>query len=371
MPLIVIVEDDAGNLQLLAAILKKDGHEVLLAVDGAQGLRLVEQYRPDLIISDVQMPNMNGFQMLSALRQNPDIAATPVILLTSLQERAHMRIGMTTGADDYLTKPFRPGELRDAVNAQINKRVIQAQAQTLVVNTAVQTALADQKDALSQLYEQRLTHELGDRWPTAQAAPGDEQFAMATVLFVDILSPGLTEKLSSAELSELVKRVYSSAGDTVYLFGAHHVQMIGEGVLAIFVDSADTVSVTHGLRAVRAAFGLVGSVGRARHYLETRYADRKLPSLEVGVALHNGPVTIAHMRDPLLGGPTLVLPVGDTVSVTLLLQKQARISGWHVAATASVLKSIPGAVKLGRRALVQLPGRSAALETAEILSLTE
>src|SRR5689334_722829 len=159
MALIIVMEDDASTRMLVAAVLKKDGHDVLTAEDGAQGLKLVGPVRPDLIISDVQMPGMNGFQMLAALRQDSATATIPVILLTSLQERAHMRIGMNTGADDYITKPFRPGELREAVAAQLNKRSVQAKLQAMAVDSAVQNALAEQKHELSKLYEERLAAE--------------------------------------------------------------------------------------------------------------------------------------------------------------------------------------------------------------------
>ncbi len=137
MALIVVVEDDAGTLQLIAALLKRDGHGVLLAEDGAQALRLIENFKPELVISDIQMPAMDGFQLLESLRNNPAIAATPMILLTSLHEREHIRHGMTTGADDYITKPFRPVELREAVNAQLKKRAKQAHASANCSSRAV------------------------------------------------------------------------------------------------------------------------------------------------------------------------------------------------------------------------------------------
>ena len=177
MALIVVMEDDAGTRMLIASVLRKDGHEVLTAENGEQGLGLVKTKRPDLVISDVQMPLLNGFQMLSAVRQDASIAATPVILLTSLQERAHMRIGMNTGADDYITKPFRPAELREAAAAQLNKRVMQATLQGMAVDAAVQAALQKQKDQLARLYEQRLAAELSERWPSGDGAEDDEKFS--------------------------------------------------------------------------------------------------------------------------------------------------------------------------------------------------
>ena len=114
MPLIVVMEDDAATRMLVASVLKKDGYDVMSADNGVEGLALVRAHKPDLVISDIQMPVMDGFAMLQQLRNDPSIEAIPVVLLTSLQERAHMRIGMTSGADDYITKPFRPGELREA-----------------------------------------------------------------------------------------------------------------------------------------------------------------------------------------------------------------------------------------------------------------
>ena len=370
MPLIVVMEDDAGTRMLVASVLKKDGYDVLTAENGALGLQLVQEHRPDLIISDVQMPELNGFQMLAAVRQNAALAATPVILLTSLQERAHMRIGMTTGADDYITKPFRPGELREAAAAQLNKRVMQATLQTMAVGAAVQAALEDQKHNLAKLYEQRLAKELSERWPAGDGSAGDERFEHATVLFVDIPNyASVAEKLSSVELTELVKKFYGSAGDTVHLFGARHMQFIGEGLLAIFVDSTDTKSVNHGLRAVRAGLGLVESAHAIRQYLHAQYPGRELPRFEVNVALHSGPVTLTVLQDPLHGTAAQTLPVGDAVSATMLLQKQAHELGWAITASVTTLRSITGAVRIDRRALVELPGRSVPMDAAEVVGL--
>lgn len=183
MPLIVVMEDDAATRMLVASVLKKDGYDVLSSENGADGLALVRAHKPDLVISDVQMPVMDGFAMLQALRADPDLLAIPVVLLTSLQERAHMRIGMTSGADDYITKPFRPGELREAAAAQLNRRQMREVAQASVVDAAVNHALDAQKQQLARLYEKKLAAELSDKWPVSDGSDADETFASATVLF--------------------------------------------------------------------------------------------------------------------------------------------------------------------------------------------
>jgi CheY-like chemotaxis protein len=369
MAQIIVMEDDAGTRMLIASVLKKDGHEVLTAEDAVQGLALVASRKPDLIISDVQMPGMNGFDMLAAIRKDRVTADIPVILLTSLQERAHMRIGMTSGADDYITKPFRAAELRDAVSAQLNKRVVRATLQAMAVNTAVEQALADQKDALAKLYEQRLASELSDRWPDITGSDGDERLPSATILFVDIPNyAGVAEKLEANELVELVKRFYGNANDTVHLFGARHMQFVGEGLLAVFAPESDTHTVSDGLRAARAALGLIDSARGIQEYLKTRYPHRALPAFEVNVALHTGAIAMTVLVDPLHGTAQL-LPVGEAVTATMQLQKQGRVLGWPIIASVAALRALTGAVRVGARAMVDLPGRAAPMDAVELAGL--
>ena len=369
MALIVLMEDDAATRMLVASVLKKDGYDVMSADNGADGLALVRAYLPDLVISDIQMPVMDGFTMLQQLRNDPAIEAIPVVLLTSLQERAHMRIGMTSGADDYITKPFRPGELREAASAQLNRREMRAKAQATAVDVAVISALEAQKGRLARLYEHKLAAELSEKWPSADDASEDEKFDSATVLFVDVLNyPALSESLSTEELSETVRSFYSNAGDTVHLFGTRHMQFVGEALLAVFVEGTDTFSVNHGLRAARAALGLVDAAKRVQKYLELTFPGRNLPVFEVSIALHSGTVTLAKLQDPLRG-ETRILPVGDAVNSVLLLQKQAHVAGWTIIASVPMLRGVTGAAQIGARALITLPGRKQPMDAAELISL--
>jgi CheY-like chemotaxis protein/class 3 adenylate cyclase len=350
-------------------VLKKDGHEVLAAEDGLQGLALVRSHAPHLVISDVQMPGMNGFDMLAEMRRDPAIAGLPVILLTSLQERAHMRIGMTTGADDYITKPFRAAELRQAVSAQLNKRAVHETLRQMAVGAAVNEALEEQRHELARLYEHRLAAELSDRWPASEGSAGDERIPAATVLFVDIPNyPALAAQLDATELAELVKKFYGNANDTVHLFGAHYMRFVGEGLLAVFAQGEDTQTVNRTLRAARAALGLVESARGVQRFIESRHAGRALPKFDANVALHEGEVTLTAFNDPL-HGTAQMLPVGDAVSAAILLQKKAHALGWPIVASVEAVRSVTGAVRTGARALLQLPGRAAPLDAVELIGL--
>lgn len=371
MALIVVAEDDAGTRTLIATVLRKDGHDVLAVDDGEQALAIIRSRKPALVISDVQMPRMDGFQMLAQLRMETTVAATPVILLTSLQERAHMRIGMTSGADDYITKPFRPGELREAVQAQLNKRQVQATLRHIAVDEAVKYALREQAMELTKLYERRLAKELSDRWPSGDGSEHDEVIPRASVLFVDLADYAeLAQRLSPEELGDVVKRFYANAGDTANLFGAYFMQFVGEGLLAIYADQADKPTAPHGLRAVRSAAALADAARRVGQHMRSTWPGRELPDFRICIALNSGPVSLAKLLDPLLvGAQGQTLPVGQAVSESMLLQKQAEQLGWNIIASVELIRGVTGAVRTGARSLVNLRGRTEPMDVVEVLGL--
>jgi class 3 adenylate cyclase len=185
-------------------------------------------------------------------------------------------------------------------------------------------------------------------------------------LFVDIARYAeVAQKLSPDELADLVKRFYGAANDTVHLFGARHMHFIGEGLLAVFTDDTDTRTVNHALRAARTALGLVESAHAMRNHLNTAYPARGLPAFRVHVALHTGPVTLTLLQDPL-HGTAQKLPVGEAVNTTIRLQEQAQALDWPVATGVATVRMVMGAVRTGRRAIIQLPGRPEPLDAVEL-----
>jgi CheY-like chemotaxis protein len=108
---ILIVDDDPWILRMVSTLLEKKGYAIVTASDGEEGLIRADQVRPDLIISDVMMPKMDGWAMVKALRSRPELAIVPVIFLTALGGEEDRIKGFRLGADDYLPKPFRFEEL--------------------------------------------------------------------------------------------------------------------------------------------------------------------------------------------------------------------------------------------------------------------
>jgi DNA-binding response OmpR family regulator len=115
---VLIVEDDANTADLVALYLRREGFQALTANDGEQGLALAARYRPNLVILDLMLPKVDGWEVCRQLRQMSDV---PVIMLTARDEEIDRVAGLTLGADDYVVKPFSPRELVARVIAVLRR----------------------------------------------------------------------------------------------------------------------------------------------------------------------------------------------------------------------------------------------------------
>ena len=109
---LVVADDQSSVLALFEKLLSADGHEVFAAADGAQALAAVRQHRPDVVILDVTMPEIDGLEVCRRLKADPEFRLTPVVLVTGLSDVADRIRGIEAGADEFLTKPVHSHELR-------------------------------------------------------------------------------------------------------------------------------------------------------------------------------------------------------------------------------------------------------------------
>jgi DNA-binding NarL/FixJ family response regulator len=118
---ILIIEDQPDMRENIVTILEMEGHTVLEAGNGHDGLARAREEKPDLILCDVMMPKMDGHEVLQLLREDSSIAGTPFIFLTARGEKSDFREGMNLGADDYLTKPVSADELLGTIAARLER----------------------------------------------------------------------------------------------------------------------------------------------------------------------------------------------------------------------------------------------------------
>ncbi|MCW5961606.1 MAG: response regulator transcription factor [Pyrinomonadaceae bacterium] len=118
---LLVVDDDPGLLLAVSETLRAEGYEVKTARRGAEALTQIAGTMPDLIISDIRMPGMDGYQLVKNLRSNPRTRLVPIIFLTAKDEISDRITGFRTGVDAYITKPFEPDELTAIVQAILNR----------------------------------------------------------------------------------------------------------------------------------------------------------------------------------------------------------------------------------------------------------
>jgi len=180
---ILVVDDEAKLLRAVAVTLREEGYEVTTARGGAEALVAVNASVPDLVVSDIRMPGMDGYQLARALRSNPRTELIPVIFLTAKGERKDRLAGIRTGADAYLTKPFDPEELL-AVVSNILKRAERTSAELA-----------------------RLVGSAGGAESTSSQPAPDEDFTESEGRVARLVAEGLSNKEIAAELGVSARTV--------------------------------------------------------------------------------------------------------------------------------------------------------------------
>lgn len=122
MKTILVIEDEAQTREIFLQSLKFEGFHAIAAENGATGIQLAQTHLPDLVVCDIMMPDVDGYEVLSTLRQSPSTAATPFIFLTAKVTMAELRQGMVLGADDYLTKPCTVDQFLAAIATRLTRQ---------------------------------------------------------------------------------------------------------------------------------------------------------------------------------------------------------------------------------------------------------
>jgi CheY-like chemotaxis protein len=134
---ILLIDDESEFRRVIAGLLLKHGFEIQEAADGKEGLRCAAESLPDLILCDLLMPEIDGYEVFAALRREERLADIPIIFLTAQSELADVRQGMNLGADDYLTKPVDLGDLLSAVKVRLGRRQAQQQREQRHIERAM------------------------------------------------------------------------------------------------------------------------------------------------------------------------------------------------------------------------------------------
>jgi len=240
---ILVVDDEVKNVKLMEALLVPRGYTVVKAYNGEEALQQVQWQRPDLILLDVMMPVMDGFDVCRRLKDDAETCLIPVVIMTALDQMDDRIKGIEAGADDFLTKPVN----RDELLARIRT--------SLCLKRAI-----DHKVSLLQNVQEHLAKfvpQLVIRTITAnpEAPELEKQQQDVSVLFVDISGyTRLSEALPQEEVNLIVECYFSSFLDCIHTNGGDINETAGDGLMVIFAD-ADPQH--HARQAVQAALEIV------------------------------------------------------------------------------------------------------------------
>ena len=165
---VLLVEDEASLAMILSDTLEAQGFEMRTAHDGEEGLRMFDDQKPDVLVADVMMPKMDGWQTLKYIRNNDKIKTIPIIMITAVNEESKQIMGLKTGADDYITKPFILPNLLARIDAVLrrsswNKKTLNEQNINIPIDADVEQLTKREKEVISMLAQGASNKEIADK----------------------------------------------------------------------------------------------------------------------------------------------------------------------------------------------------------------
>jgi len=313
---ILVVDDDTLNRRLLVRALRAEGHRTLEAEDGQRALDVLVAERPDLMLLDILMPVLDGFGVLTGMKELPSVAHTPVVVISSLEDQSGVLRCIELGADDFLPKPADAAILRARVNAGLNKK-----------------RLHDlQRRHLRDVFTRFLPGPVVDEVMADGGVPHiGAQRQTATVMFNDLR--GFTSFAETQEpelVIEVLNRYLSLMGDAVLDHGGTLVAYLGDGMLSVF--GAPIELDDHADRAVAAARVMAGG---CLSELNEWLAGRGLPqAFRMGVGIHSGMLMSGNVGSERRLEYTVI---GDTTNTASRVESLTKELGVPLLATQAVI----------------------------------
>jgi adenylate cyclase len=234
---ILVVDDQRSNVEMMAGVLRARGYTVHTALDGDQALEQVAAVGPDLVVSDILMPKIDGFQLCQRLRAAPQTALLPIILVTSLDAQAERIKGLESGADDFLSKPVNWEELFARVRSLLRIKALQDELKA--INARLEDRVSEQVSQLERL--SRLKRFFSKPVAEAIVAGGEELLEPhrreITAVFLDLRGfTAFTDRADPDEVMDLLRAYHATLGKTVDEYGGTLEHFAGDGVMIFFSD---------------------------------------------------------------------------------------------------------------------------------------
>lgn len=345
-PRIVVVDDNPRNVRLVLSILKSTKAEVFPAYSGEEALAVVAEKSPDLVILDVLMPEMDGFQVARALRANAETRAIPILMLTALRELEDKVKGLEAGADDFLTKPFNAVELLARTRSLL--RIKQLHNELEVKNALLEWVLTHyiSKDIAREI--------LSD--PERNLKLGGYS-CQVSVLFADIRGfTSFSEQHPALYVTQTLNHIFNGLVPSIFENQGTLDKYLGDAVMAFY--GAPIPSFNSSVQAVRTA----GAMQQC--FAEMYEVTPSMQSLGLGIGICTGEAVVGNIGSEMLMDYTVI---GNTPNTAKRLQEHARAG--QILVDVHTYNDVQAMVDARKVAPLNLKGRSELVSAYEILTV--
>lgn len=362
---ILLVDDNTTNLQILHQTLDGRGYRLLIAKNGERALAIAHEVKPSLILLDIMMPGMDGFEVCRRLKADPEMGEIPVIFLSALDDTADKVKGLDLGAVDYISKPFQAEEVIARVNTHLTisslkkslaekNKALQASNEILDERVKERTAELVELITAYECFVPREFLSLLDKESILQIRLGDQINQEMTVMFADVRGwTMLSEGMSPQENFNFINAYLRRVSPVIKEHGGFIDQYYGDGVMALFPEAPDG--------AVMCAIAMHAAVSG---YNKEREKEGFQP-IGIGVGLHTGDLMLGIIgSEERMQGAV----VADAVNLAARLERLTRIYGTSVTLSETTLSRLKEPDKYKHRFVdkVRVKGKKESVTVYEV-----
>jgi adenylate cyclase len=334
---LLVVDDNKVNRLLLTRSLELQGHSIASAENGRVALEMLRREPFDLLLLDMEMPEMDGFQVLEQLVGDRQLRDLPVIVTSSLEGIDNVVRCIELGAEDYLTKPVNPVLLKARIGASLEKKRLRDQQKELVRRFA--------------------TPEVAQDLQTSGFSLGGKR-VRASVMFSDIRGfTSLAESQPPEETIELLNTYYALMFDAISSHGGVVTMMMGDGLMAVF--GAPVPLPDHAGGAVRAAQEMVELIGLFNH---ERDAAQK-PTIRIGIGIATGEMVAGYTGTNERATYTCI---GDTVNLASRLETHTKVAQRTILIDDATRSALNDSLRVEPLGEVPFKGKSIAVDVFSV-----
>ncbi|MFH1115586.1 MAG: response regulator [Pseudomonadota bacterium] len=364
-PKILIVDDTPENIQILMATLK-DQYTIVAAINGEKALKMAAaEPRPDLLLLDIMMPGMDGFEVCIRLKSDPATRDIPVIFLSALDDTANKVKGFAAGAVDYISKPFQPEEVHVRVNTHLTMNLLKRSLADKNEELRTYSEHLEQRvrertaelASLNRVYERFVPREfieLLQKESILETRLGDQVSRKMTVMFADIRGwTTLLEKMTPTEAFSFINAYLRRVSPVIKTCNGFIDQFYGDGVMALFPGTPDD--------AVRAAVAMQAAVADYNRERESGGFD----PIGIGIGLHFADLMLGIIgsEDRMQGAV-----VADAVNLAARIEGLNKMYGSYVSLSNETLSAMGEPDRYRHRFIdkVRVKGREDAVTVYEV-----